>query len=143
MCLFLILRFRECSVSEACPVLSCPSILFLPHLSFLFLFLLSCLQSGFWGLIFIALGGAQFLCEGLKFFSIEFLGLKLVSLLRGNAFTQTLHQEMAFFDKQENNVGKPSTTTSTNCMHLLLQSSASRAPHASTSFCPDTLIHRH
>ncbi|CBZ51791.1 hypothetical protein NCLIV_015830 [Neospora caninum Liverpool] len=62
-------------------------------------------ESSFWSLIFIALAGWQLVVESCKFFAIEVSGYKLVSLLRGQTFTNTIHQEVGFFDRQENNVG--------------------------------------
>nr|ACI24156.1 ATP-binding cassette sub-family B member 2 [Toxoplasma gondii] len=62
-------------------------------------------ESSFWSLIFVALAGCQLLVESSKFMAIEASGYKLISLLRGQTFTQTIHQEVGFFDRQENNVG--------------------------------------
>ncbi|CDI87060.1 ATP-binding cassette protein subfamily B member 2, putative [Eimeria praecox] len=59
-----------------------------------------------WALVLVGLGFAQGLSDAVKIFGIDFCGYKVATRLRDKAFTQTIHQDIAFFDLPENNAGK-------------------------------------
>ncbi|PFH33344.1 ATP-binding cassette transporter ABC.B1 [Besnoitia besnoiti] len=58
-----------------------------------------------WGLAYAILGIAFFFIEWFKFLGIESMGAKVTTDLRQRAFTQTIHQDVAFFDDAKNSVG--------------------------------------
>ncbi|PFH33343.1 ATP-binding cassette transporter ABC.B1 [Besnoitia besnoiti] len=58
-----------------------------------------------WSLAFVGLACSVLIVEWLKFLGIEYMGSKVTSELRAKAFTQTMHQDIAFFDNSKNNVG--------------------------------------
>ncbi|PFH32988.1 ABC transporter transmembrane region domain-containing protein [Besnoitia besnoiti] len=107
-------------------------------------------DAGFWSLMFVAVAGSQVIVEACKFFAIEFSGHKLVAILRGRAFTQTLHQEIAFFDRQENNVGYLSGVLSSDVLLVktgsagntiaLTQSMAAVVTGIAIAFCGDARL---
>lgn len=41
----------------------------------------------------------------MKIYGIDYCGYKVATILRDKAFTQTAHQDVAFFDLPENNAG--------------------------------------
>ncbi|CDJ58087.1 hypothetical protein EMWEY_00047420, partial [Eimeria maxima] len=59
-----------------------------------------------WALVLVGLGFAQGLADAIKIFGIDFCGYKVATRLRDKAFTQTIHQDIAFFDLPDNNAGK-------------------------------------
>lgn len=59
-----------------------------------------------WALVLVGLGVAQGITNGVKIYGIDYCGYKVATLLRDRAFTQTAHQDVAFFDLPENNAGK-------------------------------------
>ncbi|PHJ24204.1 abc transporter transmembrane region domain-containing protein, partial [Cystoisospora suis] len=58
-----------------------------------------------WSLWFVGIGVLAFFSEWFKFVGIEYMGSKVTTELRGKAFTQTMHQDIAFFDDNANSVG--------------------------------------
>lgn len=59
-----------------------------------------------WALILVGLGVTQGLTDSIKMLGIDYCGYKVASVLRDKAFTQTVHQNISFFDMPENNAGK-------------------------------------
>lgn len=66
-----------------------------------------------WSLIFVAIGGANFLGVALQFSMLGISGARLTRKLRSLSFRALLRQEMGFFDKSENSVGQLTTRLST------------------------------
>lgn len=61
-----------------------------------------------WSLWFVGIGALALFAEWFKFVGIEYMGSKVTTELREKAFTQTIHQDIAFFDDGANSVGTPS-----------------------------------
>lgn len=75
-------------------------------------------DANFWSLMFLAVGAATFLLYGIQGTSFAFTSDKMVYRARGSAFRAYLHQDVTFFDRDENNTGALTTSLSADIKHL-------------------------
>eukprot|EP00177_Eucheuma_denticulatum_P008442 GFKZ01015348.1.p1 GENE.GFKZ01015348.1~~GFKZ01015348.1.p1 ORF type:complete len:1387 (+),score=214.48 GFKZ01015348.1:517-4161(+) len=71
-----------------------------------------------WSLLFVLIGGGAFLGYFLQLFMLGISGERLTRKLRSMAFRALLKQEMGFFDRKENSVGRLTTRLSTESTYV-------------------------
>lgn len=57
-------------------------------------------QANWWALLFLILGLIDGLLEFFKFFTVEYMGYKIITALRSRVFVEAVHREVAFYDQK-------------------------------------------
>lgn len=75
-------------------------------------------DANFWSLMFLIVGIAQFVDFAVQGIAFAFTSEKLLFRARSHAFRSIIRQDIAFFDREENNTGALTSFLSTETKHL-------------------------
>lgn len=75
-------------------------------------------QASFWSLMYLMLGGVQFLAFVVQGIAFAYCSERLIHRARDQAFRTMLRQDIAFFDREENSAGALTSFLSTETTHL-------------------------